>query len=136
MVELDLFRDFRRGVAAPTQEAQRRASARLASALAEATVGGQGTRLRRGGRHRRVLVLAAAVFVVVMGTATALGGVRALFIMGENPMMSEPSIPWSISWRHGQMPYASGFGHGMCQKMATFASGRFSLIIDGRRARW
>ena len=53
-----------------------------------------------------------------------------------NPMMSEPSIPWRISWCHGQMPYASGFGHGMCQKMATFASGRFSLINDGSRARW
>ena len=32
-----------------------------------------------------------------------------------------------ISFCHGQMPNASGFGHGMCQKRATLASGRFFL---------
>ena len=37
MVELDLFRNFRRGVAAPSPDAHRRASARLARALDEAT---------------------------------------------------------------------------------------------------
>ena len=66
MDELDLFRNFRRGVAAPSPDAQRRASARLASALDEAT-GGLSRELacaprrsrppsrarRRGARRRR-----------------------------------------------------------------------------------
>ena len=78
MVELDLFRNFRRGVAAPTQDAQRRASARLASALDEATGGEQRTRVRPIGR-RRVVALAAAVLVVVVGAASAFGTVSGLF---------------------------------------------------------
>ena len=78
MVELDLFRNFRRGVAAPSPDAQRRASARLARALDEATGGEQGTRVRPSGR-RRLLVLAAAVLVVVVGAASAFGTVRDLF---------------------------------------------------------
>ena len=79
MVELDLFRNFRRGVAAPTQDAQRRASARLASALDEATGGEQRTRVRPIGRRRRVVALAAAVLVVVVGAASAFGTVSGLF---------------------------------------------------------
>ena len=42
MAELDLFRNFRRGVAAPSTDAHRRASARLARALDEATGGRAG----------------------------------------------------------------------------------------------
>ena len=79
MVELDLFRNFRRGVAAPTQDARRRASARLASALDEATGGEQRTRVRPIGRRRRVVALAAAVLVVVVGAASAFGTMRGLF---------------------------------------------------------
>ena len=36
----------------------------------------------------------------------------------------------------GQMSNASGFGHGMCQKIATLASGLFSLIRRGSSAKW
>ena len=46
MAELDLFRNFRRGVAAPSADAHRRASARLARALDEASGGQHGTRAR------------------------------------------------------------------------------------------
>ena len=67
MYELDLFRDFRRGVAAPSADAKRRASARLASVLEEAIGREQAARLRHGGRRRRLVALAAAVLVVVVG---------------------------------------------------------------------
>jgi hypothetical protein len=79
MAELDLFRNFRRGAAAPSTNAQRRASARLASALDEATGGEHGTHVRASGRRRRLVVLAAAVLVVVVGAASAFGTVRGLF---------------------------------------------------------
>ena len=57
-------------------------------------------------------------------------------------------IPWPNPEAYGICPWRQeilqgmlgsdiiGFGHGMCQKMATFASGRFSLINDGSRAKW
>ena len=83
MVELDLFRNFRRGVAAPSADAHRRASARLARALDEATGERHGTRVRASGR-RRLVVLAAAVLVVVVGAASAFGTVRGLLGNG-NP---------------------------------------------------
>jgi hypothetical protein len=83
MVELDLFRNFRRGVAAPSTDAHRRASARLASALDETIGGEQGTRMRHRGHHRRLAVLAAAVLVVVVVTASAFGTVRDLFGNGK-----------------------------------------------------
>ena len=57
MNELDLFRDFCRGVAAPSAEAQRRASARLASALDEVVGREKAARLRHG-RRRWPLVAA------------------------------------------------------------------------------
>ena len=41
-----------------------------------------------------------------------------------------PSIPSRISLRHGQMPNASGFGHGMCQKVRMVARG--SLLANHR----
>ena len=46
MDELDLFRNFRRGVATPSADAQRRASARLASALDEVVGREKAARLR------------------------------------------------------------------------------------------
>ena len=91
MAELDLFRNFRRGVAAPSTDAHRRASARLARALDEATGGQQGTRVRPGGR-RRLLVLAAAVLVVVVGAASAFGTVRGLFGDG-NRALNVTTLP-------------------------------------------
>jgi hypothetical protein len=82
MDELDLFRSFRRGVAAPSQDAQRRASARLASALDEPIGREHAARPHRG--HRRHLVaLAAAALVVVVVTASAFGTVRGLFGNGK-----------------------------------------------------
>ena len=47
MNELDLFRDFYRGVAAPSADAQRRASARLESVLDEAVGREKAARLRQ-----------------------------------------------------------------------------------------
>ena len=44
------------------------------------------------------------------------------------PIRSAPSSPSSNCACHGQMPNASGFGHGICQKIATRASGRAALI--------
>ncbi len=84
MAELDLFRNFRRGVAAPSADAHRRASARLARALDEASGGKHGTRMRVRGGRRRLVVLAAAVLVVVVGAASAFGTVRDLLGNG-NP---------------------------------------------------
>jgi hypothetical protein len=78
MDELDLFRNFRGGVAAPSPDAQRRASARLTNALEEPTGREQAARPHHGSR-RRLIVLAAAVLVVVVATASAFGTVRDLF---------------------------------------------------------
>ena len=92
MDELDLFRTFRRGVAAPSADAQRRASARLTSALEEAIGREQGAHLRHGGRRRRFVVLAAAAIVVVVATASAFGTVRS-FIEGEPSFRVVAVIP-------------------------------------------
>ena len=83
MDELDLFRSFRRGVATPSADAQRRAFARLASALEEAT-GREAAHVHHG-RRRRLIVLAAAVLAVVVVTASAFGTVRDLFGDGKHP---------------------------------------------------
>lgn len=83
MDEVDLFRNFRRGVAAVSADAQRRASARLASALDEGVRRERVARVRHGGRRRRLVVLAAAVLVVVVGTASAFGTVRGIFGEGQ-----------------------------------------------------
>ncbi len=75
-------------------DAQRRASARLARALDEATGGQQGTRVLPSGRRRRVVTLATAVLVVVVGTASAIGGVRAFVLdrglVGLSPVGATP----------------------------------------------
>ena len=65
MDELDLFRNFRRGVATPSADAQRRAFARLASALEEATGREQAAHLHQGRRRWRAVALAAVVLVAV-----------------------------------------------------------------------
>jgi hypothetical protein len=83
MDELDLFRNFRRGVAAPSADARRRASARLASALEEAT-GREQVAGSRHGRRRRVVLLAAAT-VVVVGTASAFATVNEFFFVEAKP---------------------------------------------------
>jgi hypothetical protein len=82
MNELDLFRDFRRGVAPPSNDAKDRASARLAGAVAGAhTASTDRRRLRgslahAGGRRRRLVLLAAGALVALVGTASAFSTVR------------------------------------------------------------
>ena len=61
MDELDLFRDFSRGVAAPSAEAQRRASARLASAIDEVVGREKAARLRQGRRRWPLVAIAVAI---------------------------------------------------------------------------
>ena len=82
MNELDLFRDFRRGVAPPSSDAKGRASARLAGAVAGARVAStdrrrlRGSRAHAGGRRRRLVLLAAGALVALVGTASAFSTVR------------------------------------------------------------
>ena len=68
MAELDGFRDFRSGVAAPSEDARRRAAARLQGAIEGKHRHGRGTMLlvrRRPGRT----VLALAALATAVGTA-------------------------------------------------------------------
>ena len=82
MNELDLFRNFRRGVAPPSSDAKDRASARLAEAVAEEHMPRTHRRSLRsslarvGGGRRRVLLLAAGALVALVGTASAFSTVR------------------------------------------------------------
>jgi dipeptidyl aminopeptidase/acylaminoacyl peptidase len=66
MDELDLFRNFRRGVATPSADAQRRASARLASAIDEEVGREQAAHLHQGRRRWRAVALAAVILVAVL----------------------------------------------------------------------
>jgi hypothetical protein len=82
MNELDLFRDFRRGVAPPSSDAKDRASARLAGAVAGAHTASThrqrvgGSLAHAGGRRRRLVLLAAGALVALVGTASAFSTVR------------------------------------------------------------
>ena len=76
MDEMDLFRNFRRGVAAPSAEAQRRASARLASALDAAVDGEKAARLRHS--RRRWSLVALAVVILVGGFSPRQRSVSAI----------------------------------------------------------
>jgi hypothetical protein len=78
--ELDLFRNFRRGVRAPSEDAQRRASALLARAVAREQSPGRRLLGLIGKRASSLLVLA------VLAGATAV----ALFI--STPWSSSPSV--------------------------------------------
>jgi hypothetical protein len=84
MDELDLFRHFRRGVAAPSADTRRRASGRLLSVIEEASGREQRDRSRFGGRPRRIVALA-AVAVVVVGATSAFATVRELFFVEAKP---------------------------------------------------
>ena len=101
MNELDLFRDFNRGVAAPSAEAQRRASARLASALDEVVGGEQPARSRH--RRRRWSLVSLAVVILVGGlvVAPASGiGDRLLDLIQGAPARPEVQSPvWSPDGR-------------------------------------
>ena len=113
MAELDLFRNFRRGVAAPSAEAQRRASARLASALEEATGREHAARLHQGRRRWRAVALAAVILVAVILVTPAFTfgiGDRLLSLIQSKPTPLDVQAPaWSrdgrtivfVSWRDG-----------------------------------
>src|SRR6266511_472598 len=108
MNELDLFRDFRRGVAPPSSDAKGRASARLAGAVAGARVAStdrrrlRGSRAHAGGRRRRLVLLAAAALIALVGTASAFSTVRD-FILDRRTQSVDYCIgalrPKAISFR-------------------------------------
>jgi hypothetical protein len=95
MNELDLFRDFRRGVAPPSSDAKDRASARLAGAVAGAHMASTDRRKLRsslahaGGRRRRLVLLAAGALVVLVGTAFTFSTVRD-FVLDTRDDQSAP----------------------------------------------
>jgi hypothetical protein len=82
MNELDLFRNFRRGVAPPSTDAKSRASALLAGAVAGAQMAStdrrrfRGSLAHAGGRRRRLVLVAAGGLVALVGTASAFSTVR------------------------------------------------------------
>jgi len=101
MDEMDLFRNFRRGVAAPSAEAQRRASARLASALEEPMGREKAARLRHGRRRWPLAAIAAAILVGGLLVAPAFGiGDRLLALIQGAPARPEVQSPvWSPDGR-------------------------------------
>jgi Tol biopolymer transport system component len=112
MDELDLFRNFRRGVATPSADAQRRASARLASALDVVVGREKAARLRQGRRRWPLVAIAVAIVAGMALLATpALGiGDRLLsLIQGKRSPLDVQAPAWSrdgrtivfVSWRDG-----------------------------------
>ena len=111
MNELDLFRDFNRGVAAPSAEAQRRASARLASALDEVVGREKAARLHQRRRRWPLAAVAAVILVGGLLVTPAFGiGDRLLSLIQGKPRPLDVQAPaWSpdgrtivfVSWRDG-----------------------------------
>jgi Tol biopolymer transport system component len=111
MDELDVFRNFRRGVATPSAEAQRRASARLASALDVVVGREKAARLRHGHRRWPLVALAAVILVGGLLVTPAFGiGERLLSLIQGKPTPLDVQAPaWSrdgrtivfVSWRDG-----------------------------------
>jgi Tol biopolymer transport system component len=144
MNELDLFRDFCRGVAAPSAEAQRRASARLASALDEVVGREKAARLRHGRRRWPLVALAAAILVGGLLVAPAFGiGDRLLALIQGAPARPEVQSPvWSpdgrriafVSRRDGKALYvmnADGSGLRIVARVERLATPAWSP--DGQR---
>ena len=145
MDELDLFRNFRRGVAAPSAEAQRRASARLASALDEVSRSREGSspaprpsslaarRARRSDRAGAALLATPALGI----------GDRLLALIQGAPARPEVQSPvWSpdgrriafVSRRDGKALYvmnADGSGLRIVARVRQLATPAWSP--DGRR---
>jgi TolB protein len=113
MDELDLFRNFRRGIASPSADARRRSSARLASALGDVVGREQAAHLHQGRRRWRAVVLAAVILVAVLLVTPAFTfgiGDRLLSLIQSKPDAIEVQAPaWSpdgrtivfVSWRDG-----------------------------------
>jgi Tol biopolymer transport system component len=106
MDELDLFRGFRSGVAAPSVEAKRRAHIRLTESIE--THHGRGVRLLRPrssiSRARRKFLIVMAVVVVLAALLTSpglgLGGRLLDLIEGTEPPQPEVQTPvWSPGGR-------------------------------------
>ena len=144
MDELDLFRNFRRGVAAPSADAQRRASARLASALDEVVGREKAARLRHGRRRWPLVALAALILVGGLLVTPAFGiGDRLLDLIQGAPARPQVQSPvWSpdgrriafVSRRDGKALYvmnADGSGLRIVARIERLATPAWSP--DGRR---
>ncbi len=145
MNELDLFRDFCRGVAAPSAEAQRRASARLASALDEVVGREKAARLRLGRRRWPVAAIAVAIVAGAALLVTPAFGIgdRLLDLIQGAPARPEVQSPvWSpdgrriafVSRRDGKALYvmnADGSGLRIVARVRQLATPAWSP--DGRR---
>ena len=144
MNELDLFRDFSRGVAAPSAEAQRRASARLASAIDEVVGREKAARLRQGRRRWRVVAIALAIVAGAALLATpALGiGSRLLALKEGAPARPEVQSPvWSpdgrriafVSRRDGKALYVMNADGSGLRIVARVSDATPAWSPDGRR---
>jgi len=103
MDELDLFRNFRRGVATPSADAQRRAFARLATALEEATGREQAAHLHQGRRRWRAVALAAVILMAVLLITPAftfgIGDRLLSLIQGKQTRVDVSTPAWSPDGR-------------------------------------
>ena len=136
MDELDIFRSFRRGAAAPSPEARKRASAVLAAAIGAGVA--HPSRLQQTTRRRRRgVVLIAAIAVV--GTASALAAAREFFSV--DPWTARGKVSRTVDGvrfsftvpTHKQPYYKPDFGwmNGPAEKVGDKVRVRNLLISTG-----